>query len=536
MSRSSPSLLHRCLLACVVLGAVIPVDAMAQPAVKPTRGGTLVYPVHMGEPSTLDCHAGNQSLAFRVSPHYSSLLKIDVDNYPEVRGDLARSWKVSPDGLAYTFNLHPSVKFHDGSRMTAADVKASYDRMRAPPTGVVSLRKAMFEDIASIETPDASTVVIRLKEANAAMLKLLAMPYACVYSAKLMASDPSYPSKRVMGTGPFKMIRYAAGSEWVGERFDGYFKPNQPYIDGFRALSTSGAATTNAVLSGQVHYNVRGLTQSEVERVRASRGSKVRIVGGETSTGLLQVISVNTRRPPLDDARVRRALTLAIDRRTGSSTMERFTAIHLWGGLSRPGSGYARSPAELESLPGFGRDIEASRREAKRLLAEAGQTNLKINFVNRTQSPYWGVYIVDQLRQIGVTVEHQMNETPQVAARKASGDYDLMIDALPEYLDDPTVQWSVFKPFKDNPANLTRTDDPKLLELFVAQKRALDPAQRRVRVQEMEKYVIEQAYVLPLFWQSWKRAISNEVGGLDDMPSNFLMQDLADLWLHPARQ
>lgn len=494
-----------------------------------------MYPVHVGEPSTFDCHAAaSPNVMWRVAPHYSSLLRIDPDKYPEVEGDLAASWKVSPDGLNYEFKLRPNVKFHDGSALTATDVKVSYDRMRAPPTGVVSLRKGMLEDIKSIDAPSASTVIFRLSQPNAAMLQLLAMPYACVYSAKLLAEDPSYPAKKVMGSGPFRFARYQPGAEWVGERFDGYFDTPKPYLDGFRALSVSATATINSVVAGQVSYSLRGLTENEVERVKAARGDKVNIVGRTMSTGVHTWIAVNTQKPPLNDVRVRRALLLAMDRWSGSKAMEQLTALHVMGGMLRPGSPFARSAAELESLPGFGHDITASRAEARRLLAEAGHPNLKLTFLNRQEYPFFGVYLADQLRQIGVSVDHQMGAAPQVIPRKASGDYDLVLDSPPEYLDDPTVQLSVFLPHRNNPTNFSRSNDEKLSALFQAQKSALDPKVRRERVRELESHILDQAYVLPLYWQNWTRAISTEVRGVGELPSNFLKIDLADVWLTPA--
>lgn len=502
---------------------------------KPVRGGTLVFPVHVGEPSSFDCHGTTSPREmWRIAPHYSALLQIDADRYPQVKGDLAENWTISPDGLTYEFKLRPNVKFHDGTPLTSNDVKVSYERLRNPPPGVVSMHKVMFEDVKSIEAPDASTVIFRMSGPNSAMLQLIGMPFACVYSAKLLAEDTSYPAKKVMGTGPFRFTRYAPGQEWVGERFEGYFKPGQPYLDGFRALSVVGTAATNAVIAGQVAFNMRGLTPSEIDRVTAARGNKVKIVGRQTATGVHTWLVVNTTRPPLNDVRVRRALTLALDRWMGSKAMEPLTSIHLMGGLYRPGSQLARSTKELEKMPGFGRDIKAARTEARRLLAEAGVSNLKLTLVNNDPYPFYGVYVVDQLRQIGVTVDHQVFDGPQHQARKVSGEYDLIFDNPPEYLDDPTVQFTSFMPYKNNPSNTSRANDDKIEALYEAQKREMDPAKRRARVLELETHVLNQAYAIPLFWQNWTRVISSDVGGIGDMPSNFLKMDLADIWLRSA--
>jgi peptide/nickel transport system substrate-binding protein len=518
--------------ASVGLSLALSAGLSSATAEQPVRGGTLVTPIHWGEPATFDCAAaGSAGVVMRIAPHYSSLLKLNPESYPEVKSDLAKSWAVSADGLTYQFKLHPNIKFHDGTALTATDVKVSYDRLRNPPAGVVSLRKSMFEDIKSIEAPDASTLVIKLSAPNAAMLQLLAMPYACVYSAKLLASDPTYPAKKVMGSGPFKFTRYVAGSEWVGERFDGYFKAGQPYLDGFRALSVTPSAAVNGLMAGQAHYSLRSLTDNEIDRIVAARGKDVKVVGRETTTPVRMWVSINTQKPPFNDARVRRALVLAVDQWNGGKAMSKITGVNVVGGFVRPGSPFARTNHELATQTGYSRDVAAARKEARRLLAEAGHPNLKLVFSNHQAFPYFGVFMVDQLRQIGVTVEHQMGDATTQTARKKSGNYDLIFDNPPEYLDDPTVQLSPFQMFKINPSNSARVDDEKMEALYDAQKREMDPAKRRLRVQELESYILDQGYVIPLFWQNWTRVISSDVGGLGEMPSNFLKMDLADVWL-----
>ena len=528
---------HPIVSALALAAAVLAGPAAAQ-ADKPVRGGTIVYANVYGEPPTNDCHAApSPSSISRLAPHYSTLLAIDGDNYPQIKGDLAQSWTVSPDALAYTFKLHPNVRFHDGTALTANDVKVSIDRMRAPPAGVISVRRQLFEDIRAVEAPDATTVVVRLSAPNAAMLSMLAVPYNCVYSAKLLAEDPSYPAKRVMGSGPFKFVRHSPGQDWVGERFDAYFRKGLPYADGFRALNVTPSAAITALASGQVMFNTRGQTREEVERIVSARGNKVKLIGEDKRQPIMMLVAVNTERAPLNDPRVRKALLLAMDRWGASPAVERTVSLARVGGLVMPGSAFARSDKELERQPGYGRDIEASRKEARRLLAEAGQTNLKINFINLRQLTFVGVVMADQLRQIGVTVDHVQLEPPQLFARRATGDYDLVLSNPAEYLDDPTVQMASYVSFKQNPSNHSRVNDTKLDEMYEDQKRELDPSRRKAKVQALEDHVLQQAYVLPFFWNSdYRRAVSAELEGLEKVSSNFVKLDLADLWLRNGGQ
>ena len=198
--------------AVALIAAGVSSQADAQ---QPKRGGVLRFAVS-AEPPNYDCH-GATSFAFihPVRPHYNTLLKFDEPNYPKVKGDLAQSWDVAKDGLTYTFKLKPNIKFHDGTPLTSADVKASYERIAKPPKGVVSIRAAAYSDIASIEAPSPDTVVFKLNERNASMLTNFASPWDCIYSAAKLNADPNFPIKNVLGSGPFKfgaMRRDRAGS------------------------------------------------------------------------------------------------------------------------------------------------------------------------------------------------------------------------------------------------------------------------------------------------------------------------------------
>src|SRR5262249_41380995 len=109
--------------------------ATARAQETPRRGGVLLAAIGADAPS-LDAHQEQPFATLQpVAPLYSTLLQIDPYNYPNVIGDLATEWKISPDGLTYTFKIRPDVRFHDGSPLTAADVKASYDKILSPPEG-----------------------------------------------------------------------------------------------------------------------------------------------------------------------------------------------------------------------------------------------------------------------------------------------------------------------------------------------------------------------------------------------------------------
>src|SRR5262249_61472904 len=98
-----------------------------------------------------------------VAPCYSTLLQIDPYHYPKIIGDVATEWKIAPDGLMYTFKVRQGIRFHDGSPLTSADVKATYDKIVFPPAGVRSIRRDTYAAVATIEAPDAPQIRVRPK-------------------------------------------------------------------------------------------------------------------------------------------------------------------------------------------------------------------------------------------------------------------------------------------------------------------------------------------------------------------------------------
>ena len=125
-------------------------------AQQPKKGGTLNFAISAETPHYDNHGSDTYATLHFAAPFYSTLLRFNLAKFPEVEGDLCTSWQVAPDLMTYTFKLTPGVKFHDGTELTSADVKATYDRLRNPPQGVVSTRKATFNDIGTIETPDRS--------------------------------------------------------------------------------------------------------------------------------------------------------------------------------------------------------------------------------------------------------------------------------------------------------------------------------------------------------------------------------------------
>lgn len=503
---------------------------------QPARGGTLNFAV-VSDPPNYDCHAHETYVVVQsVGPFYSTLLKFDMARYPEVKGDLAKAWNVSADGLTYSFELNPGITFHDGSPLTSADIKATYERLRNPPAGVVSLRQATFADIASIETPSPTQVIFKLSAANPAMLQNFASPYNCVYSAAKLAQDPRFPVQNILGSGAFRFVEHVRGSHLVGQRYDKYFVDGRPYLDGFRiAFIPQATAMLNAMQGGQIQAEFRTVGPADRTRLEQALGNKVKFYEATWSTGL--IVAFNTEKPPFNDVRVRRALSMAIDRNAGSMGLRRTSILRAVGGLVRPGAPFSASAEELAALPGFGRDIAASRAEARKLLAEAGVSNLTFALVNRAvPQPYTpaGIFLVDQWRQIGVTVEHRQLETSPYVQAVRSGNFDVALDFQNQVLEDPTYTLLRYISADKSPENPSKGIDRQLDQTFERITRETNVQARTQLIRAFEKRVMEQAYQVPFLWWNRLVAMDARVMGWNMSPSHVHGQDLVDVWLASA--
>ena len=520
-------------LALLVASADVGMSAGAEAAETPRRGGILLA-VIAAEPPSLDPHQeGTFANIQLVAPCYSLLLQFDPQDFSKIIGDVAADWKIAPDGRTYTFKIRQGIRFHDGSAMTAADIKASYDKIIFPPEGVRSTRKTSYSAVERVEAPDPGTVVFRLKFPSAGLLVNLASPWNVIYPKQYLDKDPNYFKMHVVGSGPFKFKNYTPGSTFEGERNPDYFIKGRPYLDGYKFfISTDTSVRAAAIRSGRAYAEFRNMPGSEVEAIKKQLGDKV--VVQETGMSSSWGIAVNHTVKPFNDVRVRKALTLGIDRYTAGRVLFPINGLKLVGGSLRPGSEFALPEAELQKLPGFGKDIEKSRAEARRLLAEAGYPNgLKVVLKNRNiRLPFqdWGVFVIQEWRKIGVEAEHRPLETASwFADGQNTGNFELIVSSPSTFMDDPDVWLNRYT--TGDTENWGRFSDPKLDDLYARQARSLDPVERKKLANEMERIVLEDVHYLPGLW--WTRNVVHwaKVKNYVAPPNQFSNQKLQDVWL-----
>jgi peptide/nickel transport system substrate-binding protein len=498
------------------------------------RYGGIMNAALAGDPPSLDMH---QEQTFMVAqplgPVYNNLIHFDPHNYPHIVGDLAKSWTASDDALTYTFTLHQGVKFHDGSELRSADVKASWDRIVFPPEGVVSPRRSNYPMIKSIEAPDPYTVVFQLHYPSPSFLTSLAHPANFIYAKKYLDADPHYYKNQTVGTGPFKLKNYVRGSLIELERNPDYWKKGLPYLDGIKYfIIKDDGARAKAIRAGRVDVELRFLPPGEVEAIQAQMGDKV-VVAAPKSIGNFGVV-VNVDKKPFDDERVRKALTLAIDRYDMAKTLAPLTNLDTIGGLMHPDTPWALPPEELQRLPGFGKDAEANLKEAKRLLAEAGYPNgFKTVLTNRNvKLPYidLAVYMISSWKKIGVEAEHKLEESATWSQSRVTRDFELLVDPYGSAtVGDPDEMLDKFVTGASE--NWGRFSDPMVDALFQQQAREMDEQKRIQLVREIDKRVLEKVWRIHGLWNSRLEVRSAKIRNYEPQPSHWMNRRFEDVWL-----
>src|SRR6266446_1374042 len=524
-----------------VIGGIALLAATAPSAAAeiPKRGGTLTFMIAADAPPSFDAHReGTFATMHSAAPFYSVLIRVNPDNPGSTTDFVCDLCTEMPqpknEGREYSFKIREGVKFHDGSPLTAADVAASWQKIVDPPEGVTSARQSHFMMVEKVEATDPATVVFRLKFATSAFLPALAGPYNWIYKKANLDQDPHWYEKNILGSGPFKFVSYEAGTAIKGVRNPDFYQQGLPYLDGFTAVyAPKQAVRVDAMRSDRAAIDFRNLPPAARDELVGAMGDKIAVQEADLNCGNL--ITPNQKKKPFDDVRVRRALTLAIDRWNGAPALAKIAVVRTVGGMAFPGSPLAAKKEELEKIAGFWPDIEKSRVEAKRLLKEAGAEGIGFELLNRdVDQPfkYLATWLVDEWSKIGLKVTQRVAPTGPWFESLRSGNFEVALEGNCQSVVNPLLDVSKYQPAPEFTEQYGNFEDRAAVELYQKMLHETDPAKQRALMHAFEKHTVDdQVHNITTLW--WYRIVPHRsyVKGWKISPSHFVNQDLATIWL-----
>jgi peptide/nickel transport system substrate-binding protein len=526
-------------IALLTVSSVVATPSPAAAGETPKRGGVLTYMIAADAPPSLDGHRETTyATVHSAAPFYSVLIRVNPDD-PSSTTDFVCDLcteipTATDDGRTYTFRIRQGVRFHDGTPLTAYDVVASWQHIIAPPKDVLSPRESHYMMVDRVEATDPNTVIFHLKFATSAFLPALAEPFAWIYAKAILDKDPHWYEKHVMGSGPFRFVSYEVGQAIKGERNPDYYHSGQPYLDGFIGIYAPKQAVRNdALRAGRADAEFRGLPPSVRDQLQQELGGKIVLQSSDWNCNNL--VTINHKRRPLDDLRVRRALALAIDQWHGAQALTKIANVRTVGGIVFPGSPLAATRAELETLVGYWPDIDKSRSEAKRLLKEAGAEGFGFELLTRNVDQpykYVAIWLIDEWSKIGLHVKQRVEPMGPEFDAMRSGNFDVVLEANCNSVVNPLLDVQKYLPHAVYVGNYGNYSDEEATDLYERMLHETDGASQRSLMRAFERRVLDtEAHAVVTTY--WHRIVPlhAHVKGWKIGPSHYLNQDLANIWL-----
>jgi peptide/nickel transport system substrate-binding protein len=403
-----------------------------------------------------------------------------------LKGDLAESWSANKDHRMWTFKLRQGVKWHNvaplnGRELTAADVKYCFEQYAKQ-----GVQTFTFQEIEGMETPDKYTLRVHLNTPNALFPQDLAEPIALIFSREILEADGDL-KKRLVGTGPYTLKEHTRKVRVVLQRNPDYFDKGRPYADEYVILSTPDAATRLAAFRTGQSDILWLATPSEVETARGTNPNA--LVQSYHNTLTPFGLALAQDRPPFNDVRVRRAISMAIDRQKQLDTVFEGNGILGWG---VPYIYYQdTAPTAKELGPWWQYQPE----QAKKLMAEAG---LAKGFETTLFYYEYFPQMTSQVQLVQSDLKKNLNIDVKITKLDYTTYYGRYVDLKWDGMswgfqsghaigiDERTYQYMHSK----SPKNFFRVNDPVIDQLTTKIRQTPDRAEQRT----LAKKIVEREY------------------------------------------
>lgn len=457
----------------------------------PKRGGTWRW---SNQTQHLDAAAADGRWWYHGSA-YEFLVKPRTCYYNDtaVIPDLAKSWRVSADHLTWTFKLRDDVKWHNlppvnGRGFTSADAGWTNDYQKASG-GLASFWKPIEH-----EEPDATTLVLKLKEPNADFLNMLASEQNVMLPREVKEQRGDFKNTLV-GTGPFQLKEYRQGQQVIWERNPNYRAVGSdgkplPYLDEIQQVYFADrTASVAAFRAGQLDRNENGgYFKLDSDAIKGTQGLKAK--GSDNPAANMYPVWMRAGEAPWNDVRVRKAVSLAIDRDDiigglgGGGVQQGFLPSAVGGEYNWPAE-------KIKST--FKPDPE----RAKKLLAEAGHTGRLGPFTLKSSQGYAeNIEVIQkQLEAVGIDLKLELAAGTAVTPVLSKKDFELAYGPwsggrLPSF-------WLGEIFLTGSTRNITGYSDPKLDAMIAAQVKEMDNVKRKVQLDQIQDYLVETMPIVP---------------------------------------
>ena len=407
--------------------------------------------------------------------------------------DLAQSWSWSEDDNELTFKLRTGVKWHDGQPFTAKDVACTWDLLlgKAVQKLRTNPRKSWYQNVAAVTAESDDQAVFHLKRPQPALLALLASGYAPIYPCHV---PPAQMRQHPIGTGPFKFVEFIPNQRIKVARNPDYWKPGRPYLDGIEYTIVPNRSTAIlAFVAGK--FDMTFPDEVTIPLLKDVKSQDPQAICEVTPTNVASNLIINRDKPPFDNPQVRRALALALDRKSFIEILAQGQG-DIGGAMLPPPAGvWGMPPDVLKTVIGYGPDVQRNRAEAQAIMKKLGygpDKPLAIKVSTRNIAVYRdpAVILIDQLKEIYMAGELDPVETANWFPKITRKDYQIGLNLTGSAVDDPDQQ------FYENYAcgserNYTGYCNRELQKLFDQQSAEADQHKRKQLVWEIDKRLQE---------------------------------------------
>jgi peptide/nickel transport system substrate-binding protein len=479
----------------LAIAVIFSIAAIAQvaPAMAQKQGGTLrIY--HRSTPPSASIHEeATIDTVQAFMPVFNNLVLFDQTkplNTPEtIVPDLAESWSWDPTNTKLTFKLHAGVKWHDGKPFTAKDVQCTWNKLigKDPDDFRKNPRAIWWQNLKEVTIGGDLEATFVLNRPQPAFLSLFASGYTPVYpchvSTKDMRTNP-------IGTGPFKMVEFKRGDAIKLVRNPDYFKKGKPHVDAIDWKIIENRSTRIlAFVAGE--FDMTFGTDVTIPLLKDVQSQAPKAVCEVAPTYVSTNLIINPTAPPFSDPKIREAMALTLDRKAFSDTLSGGLANIAGVMLPPPEGVWGMPPEVMETMPGYSKDVEKNRAEARKIMEGLGYSDakpLKVKVSTRNIAVYRdpAVLLIDQLKKIHIDGELEVIDNSIWHAKVTRNEFSVGLNLTGVGVDDPDV--NLYENYSCNSErNLTKYCNKDVDALIDKQSQEPDKEKRKKIVWDIER-------------------------------------------------